>query len=146
MNWLCGPSWPQTCSNLPASASLVLKPWASVSVPSSMTDVLIKETQRVLRPRQRLLHGDRDGGERSTSRGPPGATNLRRGMEVFSRAGEVVAAGLHLDFGFLVQSRAFALATPSACNTLSSLAEPQLLPGLPVHIATVPSNFTFSNS
>lgn len=65
-------------------------------------------------------------------------------MGVFSTAGEVVTAGLHLDFGFQVQSRAFALATPSACNTLSSLAEPQLLPGLPVHVTTVPSNFTFS--
>lgn len=70
---------------------------------------------------------------------------LGRGMEVFSTAGEVVTAGLYLDFGFQVQSRAFALGTtPSACNTLSSLAEPQLLPGLPVHVTTVPSNFTFS--
>lgn len=43
-----------------------------------------------------------------------------RGKQVFSRAGEVVTAAQHLEFGLLAQHRAFALAIPSARDTFCS--------------------------
>lgn len=86
-----------------------------------MTGVLMRETEGVLRHRQKMLHQDRDGSEVSTSQGHLEPPEPGRGKEVSSRAGEVVTAGQYLDCDLLAQSRSFALATPSACDTFSSL-------------------------